>query len=277
MPAFAPVRFICNNYWQTCAQHHVDVLVHAAAHLYTQQRFDPKAVKDGDRVFVKTDLIDMFIARLLPLIRARFVLITGHSDLSPGEWAMLQVHRCPRITQWYAVNAIWTDHKTIALPMGLSEPDRPNGDQDVVARVLASLSQTDEKLDGVFCPVASPTHPVRAELQALHHPALLKTESRMSYEEYLRALARHRFVLCPRGNGIDVHRVYEALIMRTIPIYVTDTVPALFHRVGMPVLVVQSIKDLVGLLDDLPDWTPDWDAVLEFCTAEAAGRVYGLA
>ena len=31
--------------------------------------------------------------------------------------------------------------------------------------------------------------------------------------EYLRTLGQHRFVLSPRGNGLDAHRTWEALMV----------------------------------------------------------------
>ena len=31
-------------------------------------------------------------------------------------------------------------------------------------------------------------------------------------------VARHRFALCPPGNGFDTHRVYEALQLGAIPV-----------------------------------------------------------
>jgi hypothetical protein len=35
---------------------------------------------------------------------------------------------------------------------------------------------------------------------------------------YLRQLATHQFVLAPRGNGIDTHRIWEAIYMGAVPV-----------------------------------------------------------
>ena len=42
--------------------------------------------------------------------------------------------------------------------------------------------------------------------------------SKIRVPEYLRTLGQHRFVLSPRGNGLDAHRTWEALMVGTIPI-----------------------------------------------------------
>ena len=41
---------------------------------------------------------------------------------------------------------------------------------------------------------------------------------RKTMEQYYFDLASHKFVISPRGNGVDCHRVWEALYLRTIPI-----------------------------------------------------------
>ena len=42
-------------------------------------------------------------------------------------------------------------------------------------------------------------------------------------EEYERDLLTSNFVLCPEGNGIDTHRVWEALYSGSIPIVRIET------------------------------------------------------
>tara|TARA_R100001015_G_scaffold19003_2_gene14084 strand:- start:13923 stop:14726 length:804 start_codon:yes stop_codon:yes gene_type:complete len=44
-----------------------------------------------------------------------------------------------------------------------------------------------------------------------------RTEN-LTMERFYMDLASHKFVLSPRGNGIDCHRTWEALYLRTIPI-----------------------------------------------------------
>jgi hypothetical protein len=55
---------------------------------------------------------------------------------------------------------------------------------------------------------------------------------------YLQDLSRCKFVLSPRGNGIDCHRTWEALLMGAIPIVRTSTLDPLFD--DLPVLIVED-------------------------------------
>lgn len=285
--AAAAIEFVCNNFWQSIAQHHVD-LPHETAHLYTPAPFSPGDVRPGDRVFVKTDLLDLFVRLLLPRIGAPFVLITGHSDLTPGVAAAEKIERHPLITAWFAVNvSAPLGPKTVALPLGLSEPDRPIGDQRVVRRCMAASAAAASAAAAssarkVFFPATGATHPMRAALTGLRHPALVPATGSLGYEEYLTELGRHAYALCPRGNGIDVHRVYEAVLMRTVPIVFTDVVPAAFERFpGLPVLIAHTMAELEGILDAIsagfdPAADVDWPAVQACCLTARVRDVYGM-
>jgi hypothetical protein len=266
------VEFICNNFWQCIADHHVDV-PHETKPLYSPQPFDPPSVKEGDTVFVKTDLLTLFLHKLLHHIPAPFYLITGHSDLSPRPEDVQFIDTTPSILRWWAVNAPSTNYKMTCLPLGLSEPDRAFGDQGAVRRCMARIPQV--KRMRVFCPAVSPTHPLRAEAGQVEHPLLVKTSEKKPYEAYLTELSQYTWVLCPRGNGIDVHRVYEAILMQTIPIYVSDQVPALFKH--LPVVVVRSAPDLPAALSHLePPDAIDWVRAASFCKSACIHSAYGI-
>jgi hypothetical protein len=48
-------------------------------------RMDPAAVKDGQCVFVKTDLFEMFMQNVAPNIKAKYVLVSHNGDLSAPD------------------------------------------------------------------------------------------------------------------------------------------------------------------------------------------------
>ena len=59
---------------------------------------------------------------------------------------------------------------------------------------------------------------------------------------FLTEMRNHSYVLCPRGNGIDTHRLWEALYMGSIPIVIWD----LAHSgwTDLPILFVKSWEDV---------------------------------
>lgn len=72
-----------------------------------------------------------------------------------------------------------------------------------------------------------------------------------NYMEYLSDIHNHNFVICPEGNGIDTHRMWEAMYMARIPIVIRNHVTESFS--DMPILFLDKWEDLSNelLLDCL--------------------------
>ena len=59
---------------------------------------------------------------------------------------------------------------------------------------------------------------------------------------YALDLAAHHFVLCPPGNGIDTHRLWETLYAGSVPVVLRDDALASFR--DLPILFVESLAGL---------------------------------
>ena len=55
-------------------------------------------------------------------------------------------------------------------------------------------------------------------------------------------LASHKFVFSPRGNGVDCHRTWEALYLRTIPIVKKSTHMKEFE--DLPIFFVDNWEEV---------------------------------
>ena len=268
---------VCNNIWQAFADRHVDA-PHETQHLYAFDGFfNAEDVKPFETVFVKTDLLDSFIRVLRPRIRGPFQLITGHSDLSPSDFAIHRVMNDPGIVRWAAQNCTVETYKLSCLPMGLSEPDRAIGDQSIFVRASLRAAALPSKRAEVALPYTGSTHPMRtmlARAEVTEHPLVDAFTSKLPLEEYLDRVADCAYCLCPRGNAIDCHRVYESILMRTVPIYIGDAVPACYRRLPVLVLHPASLDGLLDLLASLPPAPPpdhpSWARAIDMITSENA-------
>ena len=75
---------------------------------------------------------------------------------------------------------------------------------------------------------------------------------RMNVRRYLMMLGQHRYVLSPRGNGLDAHRTWEALLVGAIPIVRSSALNPLYER--LPILVIHRWEDVTPAL--LRDFYP---------------------
>jgi|688.fasta_scaffold215545_2 hypothetical protein len=57
-------------------------------------------------------------------------------------------------------------------------------------------------------------------------------------KKYLQEIKSSKFVLCPRGNGIDTHRIWESLYMGSIPIVIYEDTHHLFT--DLPILFIDD-------------------------------------
>lgn len=62
------------------------------------------------------------------------------------------------------------------------------------------------------------------------------------FDRYMDNIYNHRFVICPRGNGIDTHRFWECLYMNSVPIVKKD-INNWFYN-DLPVLYVNNWEEL---------------------------------
>jgi hypothetical protein len=161
----------------------------------------------GDVVFLKTEFIPWFLQNRN--IDAPITLVTGVSDCSPTHADYVALTSNPNIRKWIGVNIPFQHPKIVKLPIGVGEQERPNGNHETLQRLHTERTPWHAKKDDVCVPYHNGTHVSR------HIPSTLP---KLPFEEYMKAISDHKFVVCQRGNGIDTHRVYEALLMGCVPV-----------------------------------------------------------
>ena len=63
-----------------------------------------------------------------------------------------------------------------------------------------------------------------------------------NFESYLRELSKSFFNISPNGNGVDCHKTWESLYLRTIPI-VTKSINIDFYK-NLPILIIDDWSEL---------------------------------
>jgi len=203
----------------------------------SDRRQDRSAPCPGQVVYFKSDHTEGFF-RQLAGVRSRVVCVSAESDDTISERQPIP----PQVGAWFSVNSVHPHVR--AIPLGLG-----NSYCAVTAKApeLAGLAECAKPglLYLNFNPSTNPTvrlplwetyaDPAKAEWATCRNGGTEKTT-------YLQELASHRFVLCPEGNGIDTHRMWEALYVGTIPIVRRH--PALSGFSDLPILFVDSLHNI---------------------------------
>ena len=172
------------------------------------------------------------------------VLVSSESD-RPITEEFLQ--RCPpQIAHWFSTNIQTKDERLSALPLGLANS---YCGITLKAPLIAAHSRPfAERSRWLYVNFRTTSNPAVRE-PAMHHFRSLRRadwvtvqEAGLGFEGFLEEMTSHRFVLCPPGNGIDTHRLWEALYSRTIPVALAH--PAMDAFRDLPILFVEDFRQL---------------------------------
>ena len=56
-------------------------------------------------------------------------------------------------------------------------------------------------------------------------------------------LKEYEFCICPEGNGVDSHRLWEALYLKTVPIVIDSEFTNILKKQEVPLVVLENWED----------------------------------
>jgi hypothetical protein len=196
-------------------------------------------------LFVYTHDVDAFIERAWPRMTAGGqVLITHNSDHEVadrhGRWLDGDGARLGR---WFAQNATIAHPRLEPLPIGVSNTMWPHGNLRMLARAMRRQANR-RRSELIFLEFKAITHPSRAvAAQALaeNFPGgRIDPDPSLPWPRYLERLGNHVFSACPRGNGIDTHRVWESLYLGVFPVVERSALTDHWHALGLPLVLIDD-------------------------------------
>ena len=250
------LNFICYNILPLYANHVLDTQKYhynnAGIHpLHNYPKFDISLIKDSDVIFIKTDRLDEFLTKIFPYIKVKFHLVTGVSDYEISDKYIPYLNN-DKIITWSGVNiSIQGNTKINKRLIGFQEPDRrrnsstpgEGGDQELLLEMHKIRNLFNEKIHKILVTHINITHQSRNDvISSLKDMPFIKFADKMDIESYLRSINDYKFVLCPRGNGLDTHRFCEVLLMGSVPIVVKNGIHDLYCK--FPCIIVDSFSDV---------------------------------
>lgn len=180
-----------------------------------QNTFDVNKLKDINIVYFHTMYKDQFFEKIKNLDN-KFIIITHNSDInidfddSP-----------PNVIKWFSQNVNCNSKKIESLPIGL-ENSKWFRHLNKKEKMVKKLSE-DKNIKNLLYINHNPnTYPKdRIEPYNIFNNTWTTVQNGhngQNFDVYLDNIYNHKFVLSPRGNGIDTHRKWEALYLKTIPI-----------------------------------------------------------
>jgi hypothetical protein len=153
------------------------------------------------------------------------ILITHNSDHEINKKYNCKKHFCQ--------NNFIKDN--ISIPIGIENNQWFN--HNLLIEVL-NMNITKNKL--IYFNFNLNTHPSRINCYNILKNKLIKNNN-LPKKEYFIELAKHKYCICPRGNGLDTHRLWECLYLDVIPIMIKDDN---INISNLPIIFLEKWEDL---------------------------------
>ena len=208
--------------------------------------FDPDSIKEGNIIFLKTDLRNIFFDTIHPKIKNKYVLITHNSDenISKKDTELID----EKIIHWFAQNLSTPENDKVSiLPIGFENRHYLNNGKIKNLKNIQKLNTP--KVNKILASFNKNTNYLMRNdlLEAL--PKYKNVDIRLfgTPKEYLINLKKYKFIICPEGNGVDTHRVWEGLLAKTVPIMLNSVFAQNLKSNDVPIILLNNWDELADL------------------------------
>lgn len=166
----------------------------------------------------------------------KFVLVThnGDTEIKPTGLPHNLVH-------WFAQNLNFKNPKVSPVPIGL---ENHHWHPTKIPEMLC-MPESQKRINKSFCQYNPGTYPKErktlvsdlwaSNIEVDWYPSI----NGQNFSQYLFNLKIYKYCFCPRGNGIDTHRIWEALYMGCVPI-VKNHITHQFEDCDLPILFIDD-------------------------------------
>jgi hypothetical protein len=177
----------------------------------------------------------------------KFVIFTSHEDTPIDSY----INVPDNVLGIHAVNAEYCGGKIFPFPYGLQ---RELGLDDNRLSIMKEVVEKDEHIEPtklLYINCGIERNPEREYL--INFEGLPWTTTRFDkdskffpyskYRDFLKELQNHKFMICPKGHGLDCHRNWDSLYLRRVPVMIDHPY---FRKLmkGFPVLFVKKWEDI---------------------------------
>ena len=222
-----------------------------------ENTFCPCALKEKNIVYTHT----LYVRQLFEEIKkipVKFVVVTHNCDENINE-SYLPLP--DNVIRWFTQNVNVKHSRIESIPIGL-ENDKWFKNLHKKEKMLAKLEEPKKYKNLVYLNSNIKTN--LAERQPLYDlfadkswTTAIHGVNGQEFDEYLDNIYNHKFVFCPNGNGIDTHRLWETLYMKSVPIVKRDINNWFYNK--LPILYVDDWSEVTKKkLDtewDMFNWT----------------------
>ncbi len=207
--------------------------------------FNVHRLNNNSIIYTHTMYIKQLFAILELFSEGEIIIISHNSDINVDT--TFQIPSC--VKKWFTTNVNVINSKIESIPIGL-ENDRWFPKLNKRDQMQWQVGQEYSYKNLVYMNFNIQTNvSKRQEVYDVLKDKSWVTKTRCNckngreFNDYIYNVYRHKFVVCPEGNGIDTHRIWETLFMGSIPIVLSSINISFYERL-LSILVVDNWNEL---------------------------------
>ena len=174
-------------------------------------------IHENDIIFCNTYLIEALFKELNKIKNLNNIkIITSQTDHRITKKLFNKKPAC--VSDWFSINVGYSDQSLHPIPLGLSNN---YSEKNLHQKSYFNLKPNNNKKKSIYTNFQVNTNYFhRRGLQKFttNHKLFKNNDANLNLSEYLQNLNDYKFTICPWGNGVDTHRLWETLYTDSIPI-----------------------------------------------------------
>jgi len=227
---------ICSVYISSyeALQYNPHILIQKEKHLLFKDI--PEIYNNPKHIFTHTHTIEELIRHLYKF-QNPFILLTHNSDYNITE-KYIDLLNNSKLIHMYSQNPCIIHPKLSMLPIGIANKQWPHGNISLIEQHKFNKNKQYRIYFNFKLHTNYNRNICKESLAAKGVPFIPD----LPFNLYIQILSLHKFSICPEGNGVDSHRIWESLNCGTIPILLRTTFTEYIEKV-YPCILLDSWED----------------------------------
>lgn len=242
-------------------------------------KVEPGNIQLNDMLFLNLDYLPQFLNSLRQQPpKNKFVLISHNSDQKFTEAHFNAIS--PFVTHIYAINCVYQHPMITPIPIGfVDDKYKPHSTFEIVK------TMNYEKNNLLYMNFAIGTNPEKRNecWSVFENQEWVLKEKDLPLDEFYTQIAKSKYILSPEGTGIDCHRIYESMLLGSVPVLKTSQLDYFYKT--LPVMIVNDWSEITKefleenwtkyktALDDWKNANPNWLKPEYWITRNWNGRI----
>jgi len=159
--------------------------------------------------------IDYLISILLKL-NNKFILVFHNSDYNFNSQHLILFQKIPNLQRIYTQNCSIIDDNVEPIPIGIANEMWKHGNLNILNEVIKLNIPKTKHIYFNFDINTNKTK--RTNCKSILINKNIPWIDKKDFKNYLIELSSHYYAICPDGNGLDTHRLWECFYLNVIPI-----------------------------------------------------------